>query len=462
MKKILILSYYEDKNAERNRELIYCLRKNLEVGFDYVYIFSEVDKDVFLQILNSSGINSKNTQIIFRKISQRPTFNDFFEASTCELFKDLNEKIFFIFNSDIFITELQNVEKLYSEFPDKEKLTLCLSRWDVQKDNSLKFVDRCDSQDAWIFYNDINFRLKEDFSMGIAGCDNRLAYELYKKNYILINPSKTIKIHHYHLSNVRRYINDKEVNEAFVGGEKNRISGPYHLIYNFEKLTESRTSKKIISFCLYGNDPKYCLGAIKNCILAKYIYPDWMCRFYISKDVNINTINDLKGFDNTEIVIMNEQGNFNSMFWRFLPICDSTVEIMICRDCDSRLSMREKNAVDEWINSDKKFHIIRDHPLHHFKIMGGLFGVKKDCFNNFSDLYQNYCKPNAYNGDQFFLQDIIYPLIQNNSIIHDEFFENNKFPTERNHYEFIGEIIDQNENTIPEHRNLIKQHICKY
>ena len=39
--------------------------------------------------------------------------------------------------------------------------------------------------------------------------------------------------------------------------------------------------KKIISFCLWGNDPKYTVGALRNAELAKTIYPDWKTRFYI-------------------------------------------------------------------------------------------------------------------------------------------------------------------------------------
>ena len=31
--------------------------------------------------------------------------------------------------------------------------------------------------------------------------------------------------------------------------------------------------KKVISFCLWGNDPKYNVGAIRNAEIAKEIYP---------------------------------------------------------------------------------------------------------------------------------------------------------------------------------------------
>jgi hypothetical protein len=38
--------------------------------------------------------------------------------------------------------------------------------------------------------------------------------------------------------------------------------------------------------------------------------------------------------------------------------------------------MREKYCVDEFINSDKKFHRMLDHPWHN-GIMGGMWGAKR-------------------------------------------------------------------------------------
>jgi len=36
--------------------------------------------------------------------------------------------------------------------------------------------------------------------------------------------------------------------------------------------------KKIISFSLWGDNPIYTQGAIRNAELAKEVYPDWVCR----------------------------------------------------------------------------------------------------------------------------------------------------------------------------------------
>ena len=37
--------------------------------------------------------------------------------------------------------------------------------------------------------------------------------------------------------------------------------------------------KKVISFSLWGDNPKYTIGAIKNAELIDTIYPGWIGRF---------------------------------------------------------------------------------------------------------------------------------------------------------------------------------------
>lgn len=214
-------------------------------------------------------------------------------------------------------------------------------------------------------------------------------------------------------------------------------------------------NKKLITFSLWGDNPKYTIGAIKNVELAEIIYPDWICRFYIGKSTPTSIIENLKSFNNTEIVIMEEDGNWSGMFWRFYPSSESDVEVMISRDCDSRLSFREKIAVDEWLKSDKGFHIMRDHPYHGIEILGGMWGVKKNVIPQMKDLIKNFVKGDFWQVDQNFLKQIIYPIVKENSFIHDEYhnYEQNKkkFPLDRIDNEFVGDVFDHNDIRHPEY-----------
>lgn len=211
--------------------------------------------------------------------------------------------------------------------------------------------------------------------------------------------------------------------------------------------------KKIISFSLWGDNPKYIIGAIKNAELAITIYPDWICRFYCSDSVPIEIINVLKEFKNSEVIILNDKGDWTSMFWRFLACIDS--DVMISRDTDSRLSVREKLAVDEWLNSDKNFHIMRDHPHHKIEILGGMWGCRNGILKNIDDLINNYKKGDYWQIDQEFLKDVVYNNIKNDVFVHDEFFKYNEnaknFPTKRINYEFVGDVFDENDNRHPEY-----------
>lgn len=217
--------------------------------------------------------------------------------------------------------------------------------------------------------------------------------------------------------------------------------------------------KKIISFSLWGDNPKYTIGAIENAKIAKQIYSDWICRIYVGKSVPDTVWDTLVDMDNTELIDMNEDGDWTGMFWRFYPASEEDVDVFIVRDTDSRLSAREKEAVDEWLESDKGLHIMRDHPYHTSLIMGGMWGMKKGTFPKMKELIEIYRGGNFWQVDQNFLNQFVYPLCKENSIVHDEFFNfeswKKPFPNKRNDLEFVGDVFDENNNRHPEYYKLI-------
>ena len=68
--------------------------------------------------------------------------------------------------------------------------------------------------------------------------------------------------------------------------------------------------KKLISFSLWGDNPTYTQGAIRNAELSKEIYPDWICRYYIGTSTPQSIIDKLISFDNNLVV----RGNFSISF----------------------------------------------------------------------------------------------------------------------------------------------------
>lgn len=215
--------------------------------------------------------------------------------------------------------------------------------------------------------------------------------------------------------------------------------------------------KKIISFSLWGDNPKYTIGAIRNAELTPIIFPDWVSRFYCGKSVPKDITEKLKSLPHTEVITMDEDGDWTGMFWRFYACEDS--DIMLSRDTDSRLSNREKLAVDEWLESDKDFHIMRDHPYHNTEILGGMWGMRNGILKNIKELIGNYTKGVFWQVDQNFLKEIIYPLVVNNNFTHDSFFNYNAnskpFSSERINREFVGDVFDENENRHPDYQSMI-------
>jgi hypothetical protein len=201
--------------------------------------------------------------------------------------------------------------------------------------------------------------------------------------------------------------------------------------------------KKIIGFSLWGDNPKYTIGAIKNIELASVYYPEWECKIYINSSVPDNIVNMLKTFPNAEIIWMDNDSSWSNTFWRFQ--CADGDDIFISRDTDSRISYREKKAVDEWLTSDKDFHIMRDNKWHCRPILAGMWGCKNGILKGIKNSINNFDKKNYYQVDQDFLEFVVYPIVKNNCLVHDEFFENKPFPTKRVTTEFVGEVYDEND-----------------
>ncbi|MFA5152769.1 MAG: hypothetical protein WC554_09435 [Clostridia bacterium] len=215
--------------------------------------------------------------------------------------------------------------------------------------------------------------------------------------------------------------------------------------------------KKIISYSLWGTEKKYIQGALENIKNQKELFSDWKCRFYCHDHIDLKIINLLYK-EGAEVVLKEEEPfvkhmDAPGMFWRFEILKDKDVERFIVRDCDGRLTQREKNCVKDWERSGKEFHIIRDHMMHGTKIMGGMWGATSAFSSriNYDDLLNQFNKMtynNIYATDQEFLARMIYPLVKDSALVHDDWArfldEKNvrKIPHLRINSEYIGMPVE--------------------
>lgn len=225
--------------------------------------------------------------------------------------------------------------------------------------------------------------------------------------------------------------------------------------------------KCVISYSLYGHEPRYVLGALRNAIGVRQYYPAWTPRFYIDcatfeRNAWVCCQLECAG---AEVIVMGRDNSIPPMLWRFLVADDLEVDRFLIRDCDSRLSHREADAVGEWIKSDLILHVMRDHPAHQV-IPGGMWGAMWRRPNweapKMARLIERFLEhhkgdPSAYQADQDFLARYVWPWASASALIHDSSPDRRneiggqRFPRKREWPRFVGEVmlIGENGEDIP-------------
>jgi len=210
---------------------------------------------------------------------------------------------------------------------------------------------------------------------------------------------------------------------------------------------------KVISFSAWGRDPAFYQGALANVELAKKIYPDWTCWFFVDHDTPLSMVTPL--IDNGAMVYWRSimSGPWEGLFWRFEPISDPFVTHTIVRDCDSRVNPREAAAVAQWLASGKMFHVMRDHYEHNVPIMGGMFGslhwpLMETFMKEWKDFGSKGC-------DQRFLAERVWPTVKRSTIGHDRYAQGLSMPNRDGvgtyEYKPLEQLGDHDLRFFPDH-----------
>ena len=195
------------------------------------------------------------------------------------------------------------------------------------------------------------------------------------------------------------------------------------------------TSKiKIISFNLASNDAGKLLGAVRNAQLIKIYYPGWIMRVYIEDPhcnkypkVDRKYINKLRLLGCEIVYINSDVVNVTPMLWKYFVADDKTVSRYLVRLTDTRPTDRELLMVQEWEQSDKRYHIIRDHPSHtDLPVVDGLFGGIGLASNPINQApFGTWSASMTVNSTETpmshmrFLRERLAPVISKDSLCHD-------------------------------------------
>lgn len=173
--------------------------------------------------------------------------------------------------------------------------------------------------------------------------------------------------------------------------------------------------EKIISFSLWGSRDIYLHGALVNAKQTAEYFPGWSVRIYHDDTVPHATLDALATWKHITLIKVTD-GSYG-MFWRFAPLFEEA--IVLVRDLDSRITWRDVQCVDEWLATDKKLHVIRDHDEHYkVPILGGLFGVRGPLPMKLMPSMNDYAQVHKYNMDQIWLGQFVWPVIQGSVLEH--------------------------------------------
>lgn len=180
--------------------------------------------------------------------------------------------------------------------------------------------------------------------------------------------------------------------------------------------------RNIIAFSLWGRQARYTENALANARLWPHFYPEWRLRFYCEGDsVDAEVIRQLRDLGCEVIVMSRQKLLYEALFWRMLVIAQPGVDRFLVRDADSLFSVRERVAVDEWLASERYFHVMRDHYMQTDLIQAGLWGGVGGVLPPLNDLLRTFKLRHAPTRmiDQAFLGTVVWPTVRQSVLIQD-------------------------------------------
>lgn len=187
---------------------------------------------------------------------------------------------------------------------------------------------------------------------------------------------------------------------------------------------DAARSVDVIAFSLWGAEPRYLWGALDNLLAAKSLFQGWQVRISVDETVPAAWQAAFVELGATLEHQAAGQTLRQRLCWRFLVANDPTVRRFLVRDIDSVLNPRDQAAVAAWLNSGKRFHVMRDWWTHTDLILAGMWGGMAGVLPRIDELLAKY-RPRAMetpNVDQWFLRDCVWPFLRDDCLVHDRCF----------------------------------------
>lgn len=185
-------------------------------------------------------------------------------------------------------------------------------------------------------------------------------------------------------------------------------------------------AENVIAYCLWGNEPRYRVPLAENTRILPHLFPGWTIRVYHDTSVDQAFLRELhaRGTDLRPMVLPPDVPPHRRLLWRFAVLADPMVRRFLIRDADSLLSVKERVAVDAWLNSRYHFHAMRDWFTHTDLLLAGLWGGVGGILPSVETLLGGYTGWRMENDhvDQDLLAETVWPAIRRDVLIHDSVF----------------------------------------
>ena len=190
------------------------------------------------------------------------------------------------------------------------------------------------------------------------------------------------------------------------------------------EFTHEGPKKNVISFSLWGKNLRYLKGAIRNAQAAIDVYPGWTVRFYCDNSVPDAVLERLREYGAEVVMRPRPASFFDGLLWRFEVVHDDSIDRFLIRDCDSVVNVKERVAVDEWLRSDRWFHVMRDFPSHTEVVLAGMWGGVSGVLPAVEEI-RNAFRPTTAptrTFDQLLLRECVWPVVRQSVLIHDSVY----------------------------------------
>ena len=124
------------------------------------------------------------------------------------------------------------------------------------------------------------------------------------------------------------------------------------------------------------------------------------------------------------MILPSGQPGYRRLLWRFEAIRDPSVKRFLIRDADALLNIKERVAVDAWLQSGCYFHAMRDWYTHTDLVLAGMWGGVGNILPSPTELFRASTGWRIENDhvDQDLLSDTVWPAIRSSILIHDSIF----------------------------------------